>query len=350
MINLMRSYYIVLGNGFTIDFLNHIDKSNDIDVLNLFSQGDRVPYPADNEPGFLSYKRCPNLWNLGARAYMDKKSSMALVEDLITCANLASSAKDRPLDSTYIQAYQELTTYLKYLFIYNNKKITDNEIKEQLDKWGWLKLFKKLNQAEHCSNVTIVTYNYDIWLERIFMNHDINFEICGLVNGIYDEDQPCKFKIIKPHGSISFSYGDPIDPDRFTITSSQRELTNGQLSDYHVNYDSLEQVYMFNAMIPPAGDSGRLDANLKWSDSLRKIAIEEASKLNYSAEVIMSGISYWHVDRMEIDSILTSINEAVNVKVINPRPPNTLSAVLNSLFKQSIVYKNSDVLEDLYND
>lgn len=346
----MRNYYFILGNGFTLDFLSHLNKLEEIDVINLFSQGDQVPYPADKEPGFLSYKRCPNLWNLGARAFMDKKPSIELIEDIITCANIASSAKDRHLDSTYIQAYQELSTYLKYLFIHYNKKILDSDIKGRLESWGWFKLFKKLNESAQCSSVTIVTYNYDIWLERIFMNHDINFEICGITNGKYNVDKPCKFKIIKPHGSISFSYGDPIDPNRFKITSTQRELTNGQLTDYIVNYDSLDQVYMFNAIIPPAGDSMRLASDDNWADSLRKIAVDEAGKVNYSGEFIICGISYWHVDRLELDSILTSINPDVNVKVINPNPSNTLSAVLNSLFKNSIIYKNSNVLGDLYNE
>jgi hypothetical protein len=282
---------------------------------------------------------------------MDKEPSKELIEDIITCANIASSAKERHLDSTYIQAYQELSTYLKYLFIYYNKKILDSDIKDQLGSWGWYKLFNKLNESDQCSNVTIVTYNYDIWLERILMTHDINFEICGITNGKYNiEKKTCKFKIIKPHGSISFSYRQPIDPNRFKIASTQRELTNGQLGDYIINYDSLDQVYMFNAIIPPAGDSMRLASNENWADSLRKMAVEEAGKINYGGEFIICGLSYWHVDRLELDSILTSINADVNVKVINPNPSNTLSAVLNSLFQNSIIYKNSNVLGELYNE
>ncbi|MFJ7858950.1 hypothetical protein ACIQZM_13745 [Peribacillus sp. NPDC097206] len=343
----MKDFYFILGNGFTIDFLTTLEKKEeDIDVVNLFSHGDRVPYPKDQEPGFLSNKRCPNLWALGARPHMDKDAAMALIEDIITCANMANSAKERQLSSTYVQAYQELSAYLKYLFVYYNKKISDEEIQNKLTNWGWLQLLKKLNDSTKCNSITIVTLNYDIWLERILINHNINFEIGGLPNGVYNPEETTKIKIIKPHGSISFSFGSTIEASQYKVTSTTRELVNGKLHDYKVNYENLENIYMFNAIIPPAGDSQRL-ANSDWSGELRTLAVEKAKTLNYSAELFLSGISYWHVDRAELDEILTRVDERVNVKLINPRPSNTLSAVLTSLFSNHVIYKSSNILGDL---
>ncbi len=338
----MKNYFILLGNGFTIDFISFLKKSNSIDVGNLFSYGDCVPWPADNEPGFLSYKRCPNLWHLGARPNMSKDASIALIEDIISCANTASSAGNRHLDSKYIQAYQELQAYLKYLFIFYNKKITDHEISNSIEDWGWCKLFNKLNTSPDCGSVTIVTLNYDIWLERILISQDINFNISGFTDGVYNPERSYKFNIIKPHGSISFSYRAPIDPSSYIITSTQRDLTNGTLTDYYINYSQLDNIYMFNAMIPPAGDSLRI--NTSWAYELRKIAIEEAKKLTYADEFIMCGISYWHVDRAEIDELLININADINVKTVNPSTPSVLNAVLTSLFNRHIGYNNSDIL------
>ncbi|EIJ78331.1 hypothetical protein PB1_12254 [Bacillus methanolicus PB1] len=278
---------------------------------------------------------------------MKLKDAVNLIEDIITCANKASNSNtaNRYLASSYIQAYQELTNYLKYLFVYYNKKVSDDEIKS-LKEWGWYKLFKKLNESPDCDKVTIVTYNYDIWLERILANADINFEVLGVSNGKYNPNEAYKFNIIKPHGSISFAYRKPIDASAFQITSKTRELTNGNLSDYTVNYDGLENVYMFNAMIPPAGDSSRIESS--WAYELRKLALEEAKSLNYGDEFLLCGISYWHVDRQEIDELLISINPEINVKMINPNPPTTLSAVLTSLFDNHITYKNSSVLGEMY--
>ncbi|HDX9589494.1 TPA: hypothetical protein ROX98_002497 [Bacillus pseudomycoides] len=342
-----KSFFIVLGNGFTIDFINAIHKNQEVDVRNLFSHGDCVPWPADNEPGFLSHKRCTHLWQLGARPNMGSEEAMALIEDIITCANMASNSKSvsRYLSSSYIQAYQELTAYLKYLFVYYNKKISDADIEGLVD-WGWYRLFNKLNNSPDCDKVTIVTYNYDIWLERILMSAGINFEVLGVTNGKYNSQESSKFNIIKPHGSISFAYRKPIDASSFQVTSKTRELTNGNLSDYTVDYDGLENVYMFNAMIPPAGDSSRIESS--WAGELRKLALQEAEMLNYGDEFIMCGISYWHVDRQEIDELLIAINSDINVKIINPSPPTTLSAVLTSLFDNHITYQNSSVLGGMY--
>lgn len=107
-----KSFFILLGNGFTIDFINQLDKGDQIDVTNLFLYGDCVPWPGDNEPGFLSHKRCPNLWRLGARPNMRQKDAQRLIEDIITCANIATQSEytQRHVDDTYIFAYQELTT------------------------------------------------------------------------------------------------------------------------------------------------------------------------------------------------------------------------------------------------
>ncbi len=44
----------VLGNGFSIDFVNFIQKNEIINLTNLFCNGDKVLWPADNYPGFLS--------------------------------------------------------------------------------------------------------------------------------------------------------------------------------------------------------------------------------------------------------------------------------------------------------
>lgn len=37
-------------------------------------------------------------------------------------------------------------------------------------------------------------------------------------------------------------------------------------------------------------------------------------------KVFISGISYWHVDRKEIDEILTRISPLSNVYMVNPNP------------------------------
>lgn len=345
----MTKYLFFFGNGFTIDFLSHMGvKSDVIDVMNLFAHGDTVKYPKDKVPGFLSYTYCKNLWNLGARPSMSYEASIALIEELVTCANTAS-AVNRRFDTVYLQAYQELTTYLKYLFVDYNSRITDADIKDKIHEWGWAILLKKLVESAETSKITIITYNYDIWLERVLMACDINFEVVGVTNGKYRTADEAKIQIIKPHGSISFSYRDPIASSQFVLASAQRdEIVVGKASDYTANYDSLDNIYVYNAMIPPAGDSIRIDSsdstNDNWARTMRREAITAARDLHYVDEMYICGISYWHVDRIEFDQILTNVSPKVKVKVVNPKPSSTFNAVLTGLFEEHITYNNSKVL------
>ena len=100
-----------------------------------------------------------------------------------------------------------------------------------------------------------------------------------------------------------------------------------------------------NAIIPPAGDSNRLD--FKWASVIRNEAINKSKELKKTDEVIFCGISYWHVDRLEIDNILTNILPDIsNVKVINPNPPRVLNAVMTTLFKNVIFYSNANTLSE----
>ena len=57
-----KDILIVLGNGFSIDLVKHINKETDINLSNLFRNGDKVLWPANDEPGFLSQYHCPELF------------------------------------------------------------------------------------------------------------------------------------------------------------------------------------------------------------------------------------------------------------------------------------------------
>ena len=200
-----KKLFLVLGNGFTIDFLHHIGQFNDIDVINLFRRGAEVPWPVTGIPGFLSFKHCPNLWNLGARPNMSAEDAMSLIEDIITCVNVYASRKKlteigsyRPND-VYIHAYKELIQYIKHLFVFYDRQIQD--ILESAYEWPWLQFIEQANESPCYSEITIVTYNYDVWLERLLQKFEIPFKV-GIIG---DKAGDAKIKILKPHGSISFS-------------------------------------------------------------------------------------------------------------------------------------------------
>jgi len=331
----MKKVFILLGNGFTIDFLKNIEKLDEINARNLFKNGEKVRWPGNKQTGFLSYKYCPNLWNLGARPNSDPDQTIELIEDIITCANILQKNK-RDETNIYIKAYRELATYLYALFVYYDKQIDVPNI--NLENWGWADYLKKISLDEEISEVHIVTFNYDIWLERVLQKLNIQFDISCF------EDNDSKFKIYKPHGSISFVHNVRKVVDDFKI-DYDTDTNDGSVSEFDIKYEDLDALNKINAIIPPAGDSNRLD--FKWASEVRDEAKLAAKELDNTDEVIFCGMSYWHVDRMEIDSILTNISPTIsNVRVINPNPPRVLNAVMTTLFKNVIFYNDSNSLSE----
>lgn len=359
--------YIILGNGFTIDFLKNFQEYqkgnrkqliNKIDVTNLFSKGDQVTLPDNNSPGFLSYKMCPNLWTLGATPSCSDDDSKRIVEEVTTCSNmffdflqdpklkskrLALSEEDN--QSIYIKAYSELIVYLKHLFCFYNDQIEQTELVEYVKNsdWGWINYFNRIRKELNNTEIIIVTYNYDIWLERVLDAMAINYYISGI-----ERKRKNAIQIIKPHGSISFD---------------QKETNNIMLNQdisYKLNLDGVTRASIRvnrshnllgnrnSILIPPAGDSIRMSIS-SWTIDLRATASDKALNTKPNDNVILCGISYWHVDRRELDEIFLNLDSNVNMTFINPSPPCDLNAVLMSIFKNYRLLKTSNDIGGILN-
>jgi hypothetical protein len=339
-----KKLFMVIGNGFSIDFLNHIGLIDEIDVINLFRRGTEVPWPTTGVPGFLSFKHCPHLWNLGARPNMRAEDAMLLIEDIITCVNVyASKEKKNPVghdyrpNDIYIYAYKELLQYLKHLFIFYDRKVPI--IPGKSEEWPWLQFIKHAHENDYYSEIVIVTYNYDIWLERLLKNFSIPFNV-GLVG---DNSLDAKITILKPHGSISFTHKQVMDKDSYSI-KLDNELLDGSSDEFTVKYESLDNNYLVSALIPPAGESSRF--NHTWASQIRGTAKHKASRLEKNDEMIICGLSYWHVDLAELDELLVSCDPLLNVIMVNPNPQRTINAVLTSVFSNFVTYSGSATLKE----
>ena len=109
--------------------------------------GDKVLWPANGEPGFLSQQRCPALWELGARPGIKEAKANKIIEDIITCANVSASSEHPTIDgessNIYLKAYHELVLYLRFLFIYYNNEIKTEELQCVInDKWAGVNCLK----------------------------------------------------------------------------------------------------------------------------------------------------------------------------------------------------------------
>ncbi len=338
---------LIFGNGLTIDLLTHLKLRDKVDVTNLFRYGAEVPWPASGEPGFLSFKHCPNLWNLGARPHMESGDSLALIEDIITCANafaskspskrnLSQSAAKAP-NEIYLNAFKELSLYLKYLFVYYDS-IVASELCHAND-WPWLKYLKDVHNGSHYSKIEVITFNYDPWLERMLSQVSVPFDDAPLKSPLTN-----KVSIIKPHGSISFCHKTKLDSKSFAI-NYDKTLVDGVIADFEVKYTELEENYLVTPLIPPAGEARRL--NQTWAGEIRKHSQSVAESLTAEDDMIICGISYWHVDRAELDDLLNSCSSAINIKMVNPSPSRTLTAVITSIFDKFICYPSNSTLNKM---
>lgn len=179
--------------------------------------------------------------------------------------------------------------------------------------------------------------------------YNSNEESLQLITDIIDvygfTDTGANIIIYKPHGSISFSFRIKVqESSPYSIRAAVEESIAQEAENFEIKYDLSEDYPIVNAIIPPAGDSTRL--NLGWIKEIRQ-GIEEITKESTSKdEIILFGISYWHVDRNEIDDILISINSQMEVKYVNPAPPTSLDAVLSSLFANYIHYSKGALLKE----
>jgi hypothetical protein len=338
---------LVLGNGFTIDLINSANLNYEIDVINLFSKGAELPWPETGEAGFLSFKHCPNLWNLGARPNMDKAAAGTLLENIITCLNV-HVLNDKPkvpdgsdkANDVYINAYYELTSYLRTLFSHYDSLVDIDTLSGKLELWPWLNFLKKVNDSTEYESVTIITYNYDIWLERLLTENNIPFKLSQVEGGNFGTDP--KITIIKPHGSISF-YHEKQSLADYKIGYGKAIPGDAITDNFKVDYNIPLSKCLINALIPPAGDTERMKQS--WSGQIRTAAAGNAKQLGSSDELMICGISYWHVDRSEIDELITNCSPDVNVYMFNPNPTESMDAVLTSLFKNYVYHDKSIVLD-----
>lgn len=121
------------------------------------------------------------------------------------------------------------------------------------------------------------------------------------------------------------------------------------IENLELKYDELDK-YDKGAIIPPAGDSYRLQSSVPWSEELRQRAKTLASEIEENDEIVLCGMSYWYVDRREIDELLIDLNQDANFTFINPSPPRDLNAVLTSIFSKYVQQSSSSKIGGILND
>lgn len=278
---------------------------------------------------------------------MNSTECIALIEDIITCANAfeskpldkrnLSKSKTKTPNEIYINAFKELSVYLKHLFVYYDSIVTPKLA--GAGDWPWLRYLKRAQASGDYDKIDIITFNYDPWLERLLMQEGIPFEVAPL-----ETAGTTKIRITKPHGSITFCHKTKLEKKYFNI-NYEKTLVDGTIADFTASFTDLDANYLITPLIPPAGEARRF--NQTWAGEIRNHSLAIAKELTADDDMLICGISYWHVDRSELDDILNACSSEINIKMINPCPGRTLIAVITSIFEKFICYTSSNTLKQL---
>ncbi|HAX73382.1 MAG TPA: hypothetical protein DCY20_07650 [Firmicutes bacterium] len=376
----MKHLYILIGNGSSIGIIQSINENRraqglpdlNIDLTNLFKYGDYFNFPMTNDP-FLSPEHTPILWQLGARPGMDKAQANTIISQIITCGNVYALAayeeeivsrnnfnqfldifssdennatgtqvtkpslptyaqnnsffipkfgESEVINKLYFSAYGELSSYLRYLIIYYNSQVTDQDLANI--EVGIINYIKK--NGNNFSKIIFNSYNYDIFMERLLMVNQIPFTL-----GTFSQE-PNKVLFYKPHGSISFSYKEAYKPGTeykipYHELSFQQKI---KTDEFNIKYFFTDDYPKHNGLVPPYGEAERYE--IAYYQKIRNTLIKAATFSQPDDVYFIIGNAYGNVDRFELDRINTSYNKWINVTYVDPFPNNDYQAVLSSLF------------------
>lgn len=336
-----KTLFIVLGNGFSINLINQLDLAEVIDLTNLFSKSDKVAWPGkeDNNRCFLSYKNCKELWLLGARSTNTREETADLIGDIITSMNayvlsVSQNENYEAQEGFHYKAYCQLISYLKNLFIYYNNLVSNKQLTDFLCNSGDALIDYISLNLKAGNKIRIITYNYDIFLERLLQLQGITYKMAG-----FDEcDINDQMIIYKPHGSISFESKEKRpNTSPYHVGTDLFQSCVMDISDMEVNLGVIRDQSLIDPIIPPSGDANRIKKG--WSYSINQEVEKSVKTAKDKDELIIYGISYSHVDRNELDRILTTLPNKIDVRYINPIPSKTLDMVLTSIFNNYGLYK-----------
>ncbi|MGG5736892.1 hypothetical protein [Bacillus cereus group sp. IBL03679] len=286
----MKKVGLFVGNGFTRDFTDQLDLSSS-KPLHQFGNS-KINY--DN---FIDY--FPTIRD----------------ELLISPPENDDFKEIEKYISKYKYGSKEECELRKFLVAaYSSFQLAIDEY--SLFEWKWVKWLQRNRTRLSCA----ISFNYDVLLERALKFANIPYSRIGTSECV------SKVPILKPHGSIDFDIkglisGLPVD-ELWRVTTS--------LNDIGLPFIVPKQDWLLPRMeadiIPPSMHNIQL--KLSWIHSMLNEYIKFARNLD---AFVIVGISYWDVDRPEIDFFLNQLPKKAKVYIMNPNPNPDLIQKITSL-------------------
>jgi hypothetical protein len=179
--------------------------------------------------------------------------------------------------------------------------------RRDLLSWGWSKYFDVIRDGLEI----VVSFNYDLVLERVFDELRIPFRRFGLT------DERHGVPILKPHGSIDFESARSLGLTPTWPITIETDLVDAPLM--RLSAPDREQARCHPELVPP-NEASRI-ANFQWVAPGFEKFRARADALD---QIILLGHSYADVDRPEIDRLLSYVTTQSRVVIANRTPPEDL--------------------------
>jgi hypothetical protein len=283
----MNNIALVTGNGLTLDF--RVAKGISLDPSDPFGWSFRVPDDT-GQPWQDAFPILANAISGNSGAH-----SFDVFESLLRMAKTAAPSDAARLDAEARQFIVFAYSVLQELF--DRATLTD---------WSWASWIRA-----HAHMTTFaVSFNYDLLLESALALGGRPITRFGV------DGYAASSLLLKPHGSIDFAC-DPraifMPPSTYPLTAFAT-LNNTPLVS--VPRSSLRSPRQEGFVVLPAEYSPYL--NYQWVTPGYAALRTRAAAVTHCVFV---GLSDWHCDRPELDTILGSLSPKATVVVANPNPP-----------------------------
>jgi hypothetical protein len=299
---------LVVGNGLTLD-LRATEPS-----LRAWDPTSPLGWPVETpgQPGTLLLENLHPAFGSAlsrARAANPAASDFGIIEDMATSP-----------DASEGYVLSGLRHYLAIAY----SRLQQEVDKLDLDSWRWVQWLK-----EYGRSTGAVSFNYDMVLEAAAAAAGLDYFRFVLP----EEKEGTQFPIYKVHGSIDYEVS--------------REAVNYPGASYPLEALLLQ----FDTPLRRLSASERLSPRIcpeivvptqashirdyQWVAPQYEELKREAGRF---ASCVLAGLSYWDVDRPEIDGILGSLRSDTLVAIVNPSPPPALVSVVKSRFPKMAVF------------
>lgn len=294
-------FALLIGNGFTIDFLKYNNSilSSSLPLRNFGSSN-------------IEYSDF-----LNSMPSIDKDLIQKTGNDFDLIKIFSEKYKIDSIEFNHLRQFLSLA-YSKLHF-----SISDYEY----DNWKWNNWLHKNRHNLLCS----ISLNYDLLLETTLSNLNIKHFRVGT------DELAQGSMLLKPHGSIDFDMPNHAISMPKEMRLSGTTFLNDAQYVHVLNHDELLYPRIEADIIPPT--MYNFQKKLSWVENQFKAYQYISTKID---KFVLIGVSYWSVDRPEIDFFLEHLPKNATVYIGNKDPSPDL---IKKLFQLHLKHYTFDFHE-----